>query len=44
MSLRPREIKFNDIWDNLLETIKGVITLKRVDRTTWYDKFSYPFK
>ncbi len=46
MSLRPCEINFQETWDDLLDIIKGVITLnrlKKVDRSTWYEKFSYPF-
>jgi hypothetical protein len=47
MSLRPREINFVETWQSLLKTVKGIITLNRlnkVDRTTWNDKFSYPFR
>jgi len=43
MSLRPREIVFEESWRKLLNIIRGVITLNRlhkVNKTLWHDTFS----
>ena len=43
MSLRPREILFDDSWIKLLEIIRGVITLnrlKKIDKPLWQNTFS----
>jgi cullin 2 len=43
MSLRPREIVFEESWPKLSEIIKGVITVNRtiiVDKPLWHDTFS----
>lgn len=40
MSLKPKKVNFNETWDVLQETVKGVITLANVPRTTWNDRFS----
>ncbi|XP_075213693.1 cullin 2 [Lycorma delicatula] len=40
MSLKPKRVNFNETWDVLQETVKGVITLANVPRTTWNDRFS----
>ena len=44
MSLKPRRVDFKLIWGQLLETVQGVITCGRVERATWNDRFSYPYK
>ena len=43
MSLRPREIVFEESWEKLLEIIRGVITLNRlrkIDKPLWHNTFS----
>lgn len=39
MSLKPKQVDFNETWDVLQETVKGVITLGNVPRSTWNDRF-----
>jgi cullin 2 len=41
MSLRPRNVNFNEMWVGLQETVKGVITLDNVPRATWNSHFRY---
>jgi len=43
MSLKPRKVDFDTTWCVLLESVKSVITCAKVARTTWNDRFSYPF-
>jgi hypothetical protein len=43
MSLRPREIAFDEVWTKLYDIIKGVITLNRmrkIDKPLWHNTFS----
>ena len=43
MSLRPREIAFEEVWTKLYDIIKGVITLnrlRRIDKPLWHNTFS----
>ncbi|XP_033639756.1 cullin-2-like [Asterias rubens] len=40
MSLKPRVVNFDETWDRLLKTVKGVIQLGNVKRKTWNDRFS----
>ncbi|XP_019874549.1 cullin-2 isoform X2 [Aethina tumida] len=40
MSLKPRTVDFNATWGQIKETIHGVITLKKVERPVWNDRFS----
>ncbi|XP_057320792.1 cullin-2 [Microplitis mediator] len=40
MSLKPRKVDFKQTWGVLQETVKGVITLGDVPRSTWNDRFS----
>ncbi|XP_038044511.1 cullin-2-like [Patiria miniata] len=40
MSLKPRVVNFEQTWDRLLETVKGVIQLGNVKRKIWNDRFS----
>ena len=43
MSLRPREIVFEESWLKLLEIIRGVITvnrLRKIDKPLWQNTFS----
>lgn len=40
MSLKPKKVDFQETWDVLQETVKGVITLGNVPRSTWNDRFS----
>ncbi|KAK7473994.1 hypothetical protein BaRGS_00034763 [Batillaria attramentaria] len=44
MSLKPRRVDFESVWERLLETIKGVITCGQVARSTWNDRFSDVYK
>lgn len=42
MSLKPREIVFEESWEKLSEIIKGVITLNRlrkIDKSLWQNTF-----
>uniref|UniRef100_A0A8C2UJ77 Cullin 2 n=1 Tax=Chinchilla lanigera TaxID=34839 RepID=A0A8C2UJ77_CHILA len=41
MSLKPRVVDFDETWDKLLTTVKAVVALEYVERTTWNDRFSY---
>ena len=43
MSLKPRKVNFDETWSVLLETVRSVITCAKVNRTTWNDRFSYPY-
>lgn len=40
MSLKPKRVNFNETWNVLQETVKGVITLGNVPRAIWNDRFS----
>lgn len=40
MSLKPKRVDFTTTWNDLQETVKGVITLGNVPRGTWNDRFS----
>jgi len=40
MSLKPRRVDFSVTWDNLLATVKGVITCGTVERKVWNERFS----
>lgn len=40
MSLKPKEVDFNETWKSLQETVKGVITLGNVPRAIWNERFS----
>jgi hypothetical protein len=43
MSLRPREIVFEESWYKLVDIIRGVITLNRlrkIDKPLWHNTFS----
>nr|XP_018904304.1 PREDICTED: cullin-2 [Bemisia tabaci] len=40
MSLKPKRVNFQEIWENLEDTMKGVITLGKVPRNIWNDRFS----
>ncbi|XP_065220060.1 cullin-2 [Planococcus citri] len=39
MSLKPKEINFNETWNDLQKTVYGVITLSNVPRPVWNDRF-----
>lgn len=40
MSLGPKEVNFNEVWGNIRETAKSVITLENVNREVWNNRFS----
>lgn len=40
MSLGPKEVNFNEVWGNIRETAKSVITLENVNREIWNNRFS----
>ncbi|KAJ8679584.1 hypothetical protein QAD02_015371 [Eretmocerus hayati] len=40
MSLKPKVVDFGQTWNVLQETVKGVITLADVPRSTWNDRFT----
>ncbi|CAG0891452.1 unnamed protein product [Cyprideis torosa] len=40
MSLRPRRVDFQAVWDELKETVDGVITLSDVPKKIWSDRFT----
>ena len=43
MSLKPRNVDFEDLWDKIHSTINNVITCSStVQRTTWNSCFTYP--
>ncbi|KAH7965535.1 hypothetical protein HPB49_008687 [Dermacentor silvarum] len=44
MSLKPKRIDFECTWEQLRDTVAGVITLGKVPRPVWNDRFSYPFR
>uniref|UniRef100_A0A182J4T9 Cullin-2 n=1 Tax=Anopheles atroparvus TaxID=41427 RepID=A0A182J4T9_ANOAO len=39
MSLKPRRIVFDEVWNVLRESLQQVITLQRVKRDVWSDRF-----
>lgn len=40
MSLKPKRIDFEGTWEQLKDTVAGVITLGKVPRPVWNDRFS----
>lgn len=42
MSLRPRAVNFDETWAKIRETLESVVTLKKIPRAVWNDRFSYP--
>ena len=40
MSLKPKRVDFTTTWADLKETVKGVVTLGKIPRTVWNDRFS----
>uniref|UniRef100_A0A6B0VG44 Putative cullin n=1 Tax=Ixodes ricinus TaxID=34613 RepID=A0A6B0VG44_IXORI len=40
MSLKPKRIDFEGTWEQLKDTVAGVITLGKVPRPIWNDRFS----
>ena len=43
MSLRPRAVNFDETLAKIRETLESVVTLKKIPRAVWNDRFSYPF-
>lgn len=44
MSLRPRTVNFDETWAKIRETLESVVTLKKIPRAVWNDRFSYPLR
>lgn len=40
MSLKPKEMNFEETWGQLRTTVEGVVTLGNVPRNIWNDRFS----
>ncbi|XP_022795965.1 cullin-2-like [Stylophora pistillata] len=40
MSLRPRVVNFDETWAKIRETLESVVTLKKIPRSVWNDRFS----
>ncbi|KAJ7380067.1 Cullin-2 [Desmophyllum pertusum] len=40
MSLRPRIVNFDETWAKIRETLESVVTLKKIPRAVWNDRFS----
>lgn len=40
MSLRPKHVDFDETWGILRRTIEGVVTLSKVPRVEWNDRFT----
>lgn len=40
MTLRPREIVFEEVWGSLRETVERVLKLNNVDKQIWNESFS----
>ncbi|KAL0809152.1 hypothetical protein ABMA28_011387 [Loxostege sticticalis] len=40
MSLKPRNVDFQETWANLKETVAGVVGLQAVERAVWNTRFS----
>ena len=40
MSLKPKKVDFNLTWNTLKKTIEGVVTLSKVPRVEWNDRFT----
>ncbi|ODM94965.1 Cullin-2 [Orchesella cincta] len=40
MSLRPKQVNFDETWGTLRRTIEGVVTLSKVPRVEWNDRFT----
>lgn len=35
-------MNFDETWAKILETLQSVVTLKKIARAVWNDRFSYP--
>ncbi|CAG0902644.1 unnamed protein product [Darwinula stevensoni] len=40
MSLKPRPMNFDDTWPLIKDTLLGVITLRKIPKAVWNDRFS----
>lgn len=40
MSLKPKRVNFQETWHGLQETVNAVITLRKIPRSTWNDRFT----
>jgi hypothetical protein len=40
MSLRPRALDFDEVWGRLMETCVRVLTLRKVEKNVWSDRFT----
>lgn len=40
MTLRPREIVFEEVWGSLRDTVEEVLKLNKVGKTKWNESFS----
>lgn len=36
-------MNFDETWAKIRETLESVVTLKKIPRAVWNDRFSYPF-
>lgn len=39
MSLKPKKVNFDETWSDLRDTVQEVITLAKVDRSIWNNRF-----
>ena len=42
MSLRPRQIDFEETWQRVRVTVSNVVSVQPVSNNDWNDCFSYP--
>ncbi|XP_048579540.1 cullin-2 [Nematostella vectensis] len=40
MSLKPGVVNFDETWAKILKTLKAVVTLEKIERAVWNDRFS----
>lgn len=39
MTLRPKEIVFEEVWGSLRDTVEKVLKLNKVEKTKWSESF-----
>ena len=43
MTLRQVKVDFDETWQKISKTVDGVISLKKVPKHDWNERFTYPF-
>ena len=42
MGLRPKALDFPVVWNEVLPTVRGIVSCGRVERSMWSNSFTYP--